>query len=102
VHAFSNAPEGEEWPKTAFAIERLRHALANATVEALIDELMLFLRTPRGIGEIASEVFIAGERYGTRSSTVVVMTPGELVFAEQSYARGGDLMGARRSFVLEP
>ena len=100
VHAFSNAPVGEEWPKTAYAMQRLQSALAIRNVEALVDELMRFLCTARGIGELESEVFIAGERYGTRSSTVVVATHTEILFAEQSHARGGVPHGDRRLFCL--
>jgi uncharacterized protein with NRDE domain len=100
VHAFSNAPAEEEWPKTAFAAQSLRNALTITNVEALVDELMRFLRTPRGIGEVESEVFIPGERYGTRSSTVVVATRTEILFAEQSYGRGGAPHGERRLFCL--
>jgi uncharacterized protein with NRDE domain len=100
LHAFSNAPSGEEWPKTAYAMQRLQNALVLANVEALVDELLRFLCTPRGIGEIESEVFIPGERYGTRSSTVVVATRTEILFAEQSYARGGVEQGERRVVCL--
>ncbi|HVG23538.1 MAG TPA: NRDE family protein [Thermoanaerobaculia bacterium] len=100
LHAFSNAPAGEAWPKTEYAIERLRSALAIANVEALVDELMRFLCTVRGTGDVQSEVFIAGERYGTRSSTVIVATQTEILFAEQSFARGGAAHGQRRLFCL--
>jgi uncharacterized protein with NRDE domain len=100
VHAFSNAPLGEEWPKTAYAMQRLQSALVIRDVEALVDELLRFLCTPRGIGELESEVFIAGDRYGTRSSTVVVATRTEIFLAEQSYARGGVPHGDRRLFCL--
>ncbi len=100
LHAFSNAPSGEEWPKMAAAIERLRAALRIPTAEALMDELMLFLATPRGTSSPESEVFIRGDRYGTRSSTVVIATKTEIVFAEQSYAAGGVALGERRSFCF--
>jgi uncharacterized protein with NRDE domain len=100
MHAFSNAPAGETWPKTEYAIQCLRNALVITNVEALVDELMRFLAAPRGIGAIKSEAFIAGERYGTRSSTVVVATHSELFFAEQSYARGGVPHGERRLFCV--
>ena len=99
LHAFSNAPSDEQWPKTDYAVQRLRSALAFTNVDVLIDELMRFLSTPRGIGEVESEVFIAGERYGTRSSAVSVATRTEIIFAEQSFARGGAPHGDRRIFV---
>lgn len=100
LHAFSNAPSGEEWPKTAAAIERLRDALEIPTAEILMDDLMLFLATPRGTTSPESEVFIRGDRYGTRSSTVVIATQTEILFAEQSYAAGGVAHGERRLFRL--
>lgn len=100
VHAFSNAPAGEEWPKVATAIGAMQSALAIENVDAMVDELMRFLSLPRGTGSPMSEVFISGDRYGTRSSTVIVATQTEILFAEQSYARGGVLHGERRMFCL--
>jgi len=100
VHALSNAPAGEEWPKMAAAAERLRNALEIVSTEALLEELMRFLATPRGTASPESEVFIRGDRYGTRSSTVVIATPTEILFAEQSYAAGGEAQGERRLFCL--
>ena len=100
LHAFSNAPSGEEWPKMAAAIERMRNALEIATAEALMEELMRFLAEPRGTESPTSEVFIRGDRYGTRSSTVILATQTEILFAEQSYAAGGVVQGERRLFCL--
>ncbi len=100
LHAFSNAPAGEEWPKTATAIEAMRNALAITDVDALLEELMRFLATPRGTASPMSEVFIRGDRYGTRSSTVVIATEREILFAERSFAAGGVAVGDRRSFRL--
>lgn len=100
VHAFSNAPRGEQWPKVDVAMEKVQSALSADSVEALIDELMRFLCTIRGTGAPESEVFIRGERYGTRSSTVIVATQTEILFAEQSYAQGGSVLGERRLFCL--
>jgi uncharacterized protein with NRDE domain len=100
LHAFSNAPAGEEWPKMAVAVERLRNCLEITSAEALLEELLRFLATPRGTAAPESEVFIRGERYGTRSSTVVIATPTEILFAEQSYAAEGVAQGERRLFCL--
>lgn len=100
LHAFSNAPSGEEWPKMAAAIERLHGALEIPTAEALMEELMVFLATPRGTMSPESEVFIRGDRYGTRSSTVVIATTTEILFAEQSYAAGGEPHEERRLFCI--
>lgn len=100
VHAFSNASVGEEWPKMTVAAERLKSALELASAEALLEELMRFLATPRGTASPESEVFLRGERYGTRSSTVVIATQTEILFAEQSFAAGGESQGERRVFCL--
>ncbi|HEV7241915.1 MAG TPA: NRDE family protein [Thermoanaerobaculia bacterium] len=100
VHAFSNAPAGEEWPKVEVAVAQMQNALAITPVDALIDELMRFLAMPRGTDSPMSEVFIRGDRYGTRSSTVIVATEAQIVFAEQSYARGGVVVGERREFTI--
>ncbi|HEX6100656.1 MAG TPA: NRDE family protein [Thermoanaerobaculia bacterium] len=100
VHAVSNAPSGEEWPKMAAAVQRLRNSLDIVSVESLLEELMRFLATPRGTASPESEVFLRGDRYGTRSSTVIIATPTEILFAEQSYAAGGVLQGERRLFCL--
>lgn len=85
IHAISNAPAGEEWPKTAIATEAMQSVLASGEVSAL----MRFLTMPRNIGRVESEIFIAGERYGTRASTVIVMDAREIQFTEQTFARGG-------------
>jgi uncharacterized protein with NRDE domain len=47
-----------------------------------------------------SEVFIRGDRYGTRSSTVILATATEILFAEQTFAAGGIAQGERRLFCL--
>lgn len=100
LHAFSNAPAGEEWPKMAAAAEHLRNALEIPSPEALMDELMRFLATPRGTASPEHEVFLRGERYGTRSSAVVIATRTEILFAEQSFTAGGVVHGERRLFCL--
>lgn len=100
VHGLSNAPRGEQWPKTAIAAQRLQSALHATNVDVLLDELMQFLCTPRGSDSVESEVFIRGDRYGTRSSAVIVVTMGGTLFAEQSYARGGTVQGERRTMRL--
>lgn len=90
IHAISNAPLGEEWPKTAIAAETMTEVLRR---EHPADALMRFLTAPRNTAQVESEVFIAGERYGTRASTVIVATEREIAFAEQGFARGGVALG---------
>ena len=84
IHSISNAPLGEHWPKTTIAVEAMEAALRLNDADAMVETLMQFLTTPRGTGRVESEVFIASERYGTRASTVIVVTEREIVFAEQT------------------
>ena len=82
IYAFSNAPLGEHWPKVSVAIDKMRENPG-------VSELLRFLNTPRNTGRVEEEVFIAGDRYGTRASTVVIATMNEIFFVEQNYACGG-------------
>jgi len=98
IHAVSNAPVGEEWPKTALAAEEMKLALRMDDAESMVLVLMQFLALPRGTDDVRSEVFIKGDRYGTRASTVIVVTENEIVFGEQSFTRGGVEYGKNRLF----
>ena len=100
IYALSNAPLGEEWPKTRAAVEEMDVALRMDDAESLLLVLMQFLAASRGTQSVESEVFIAGERYGTRASTVVVMTPEGTLFGEQSFTRGGVPYSMNRLFRL--
>jgi uncharacterized protein with NRDE domain len=82
IFAVSNAPAAVDWPKIAIAREEMAKALDGH----LVDDLMRFLTTPRG-GPIENEVFVSlpEHGYGTRSSTVVVMTGEEIVMREMSH-----------------
>jgi uncharacterized protein with NRDE domain len=101
IHAVSNAPLGEEWRKTTTAVEAMKDVVRNEDADAILDELMQFLREPRGTASVESEVFIAGERYGTRASTVIVAGEAEIAFAEQTFTRGGVPVGTMRLFRFE-
>jgi uncharacterized protein with NRDE domain len=99
INALSNAPAGERWPKVDIAEAEMRKLIGTDDAEELVNATLQFLSTQRGSNRVESEVFVAGERYGTRSSTVIVVTPErELLFAEQSYARGGLRDGDPRRF----
>jgi uncharacterized protein with NRDE domain len=100
IHALTNAPDGERWPKADLAVEAMESALALRDPETIIDALLRFLGTSRGTGAVESEVFIAGERYGTRASTVLVRTPDRLHFAEQSFGRWGSRLGDASRYSL--
>jgi len=95
VHALSNAPAGERWAKVDIAEEAMRAIVRVDDVESIVDASLRFLQSRTG------EVFIAGDRYGTRSSTVIVASADSLTLVEQSYVRGGAPDGApRRHYSL--
>jgi len=98
IHALSNAPAGEEWPKMALARDEMEVALRLDDAESIVLVLMQFLALPRGTDSPRSEVFIAGDRYGTRASTVIVATETEILFGEQSFTRGGTPYSKNRLF----
>ncbi|HEX7418634.1 MAG TPA: NRDE family protein [Thermoanaerobaculia bacterium] len=99
VHALSNAPVGERWPKVATAEAEMKRVSTMADAPQLIDAILGFLSSPRGTNRPESEVFMKGERYGTRSSTAIVMSSdAQLYFAEQSFSRGGVRDGDVRRF----
>ena len=99
VHALSNSPVGECWPKVAIAEAEMTRLGAMTEAPTLIDAILDFLSSPRGTSRPESEIFVKGERYGTRSSTAIVMTAdAQLYFAEQSFSRGGVRDGDVRRF----
>ena len=102
LHAFSNAPPGTEWPKTASALEGAAALLANAAPEEPLFEL-LAQRADGGETELRLQRthFVVGPIYGTRCSTVVlVAADGTMTFAERSFdAAGARLGGVRETFM---
>lgn len=93
IHAISNAPLGEEWPKTTIAAETMEDVLRMESAEEMREALMAFLTAPRHSGRVESEIFIEGERYGTRASTVLLMDARGISFAERTFAKGGVPLG---------
>ena len=77
VHSLSNAPPGQRWPKMEAAEAFVRGWKSGA--EPLIE----FLATRE------KNIFVASDRYGTRSSAVIIVSGDEILFAEQTYLRGG-------------
>ncbi|MBV9496125.1 MAG: NRDE family protein [Acidobacteria bacterium] len=95
IHAVSNGTPDELWPKVAAGEAAMRAALASDDLEG---ELLRFLRTNHGRTP-DREAFVLNERWGTRSSTVIVATPEEIRFTEQRWTRNGAADGVSR-FVI--
>ena len=104
IHVLSNAPLGTSWPKTGFAASRLAAILDDEPgPDDLIRRLFELLETkePHNAGSDGKDlhwraraVFVTDPRYGTRSSTVVLMSrEGDLLFAERRYGADGSRQG---------
>lgn len=116
VHGLSNHLLDTPWPKVVRGKERLAAQLA-APEDELVAEIFAILadRTlapdselpDTGVGlereRALSPAFIAGERYGTRASTVLlVRRTGEVLFAERAFGPRGLPAGAsERRFSLD-
>ena len=103
LHAFSNAPPGTQWPKTATALHGAAAVLEKAApVEALFE--LLAQRADSGEPERRFERahFVVGPTYGTRCSTVVlVAADGTVTFAERTFDAAGAPTGeVRETFTL--
>lgn len=99
IDGLSNAPAGERWPKVDRGTGRLEAVLqANDDADAVAESMLGFLATPVD-APIESAAFVMGERYGTRSSTAIVVTrTGNVLFIEQNWLRGGVRDGPARVF----
>jgi len=90
IFAISNGPVDAKWEKVAQAEKVIGELLDLTSDPSLITlSLLQFLGTPSDSPDIEGQVFVKGDRYGTRSSTVIVATADEILFTERSYSRGG-------------
>lgn len=96
IYGLSNAPAGVTWPKVAVALEALRGASEMPDRAVMVERLMRLLRTAPTHGDPTRDLFIAGEQYGTRASTVIVVDEGNVHFIEQGFGRGGVVLGDRQ------
>lgn len=100
IHALSNHLLDSPWPKVTAAKKRLQTILQSETIDP--DTIIEALSDPEpfdrdllpdtGIGpereRLLSPLFIAGPVYGTRSTTVIMVTrDGRATFIEKSHAR---------------
>lgn len=117
VHGLSNRLLDEPWPKVRrgmAVLESLAAANEAALLRGLFEVLADTAAAPdhllpsTGIAlereRDLSALFIPGESYGTRASTVVlVRADGEVVFAERSFGpRGSPLGTVEQRFTLRP
>lgn len=103
VHAFSNAPPGTEWPKTASALVGAEKLLTHAEpVDALF--ALLAERDDTGDSGLRRERthFVVGPVFGTRCSTVVLLgADGRATYAERTFDAAGAPVGeTRETFEL--
>ena len=110
AYALSNAPLGTHWPKVHFAESMLVSTLADEDPASRLFE-MLENRHPHDEGHGGdvgggrqARVFIEDERFGTRSSTVVLATDaGNVHFLERRHNPDGTPAGeSEHRFKLTP
>jgi uncharacterized protein with NRDE domain len=101
IHGLSNGPLDDPWPKTRRSVERFTRALEGSGLPAPEPFLSLLSDRTRATDSelpatgvplpwerLLSAVFIEGESYGTRSSTVLVATHQRVRFAERTFEAG--------------
>jgi uncharacterized protein with NRDE domain len=98
IHGFSNAPSGIRWPKVDLAVDAALGALQASDAAQTAAHLLRVLHQSATHRDPTRDIFVTGERYGTRSSTVIIATPEEVLFVEQSFKRGGASDGAPQQF----
>jgi len=111
MHGLSNAHLDSSWPKVEAGKRRLRDHLDGGSVESEGLLEMLDDRDPfpdeelpdTGVGQDAerhlSPLFIEGDEYGTRSSTVLLIgRSGDITFVERTFERGRSGSTRRFSF----
>ena len=98
AYALSNAPLGTPWPKVRFAAAALESTLAAEDPATGLFEMLENRDAQEPARNPASErqarVFIEDERFGTRSSTVVIVTKaGNVRFLERRHHPDGTRAG---------
>ena len=95
IHGLSNAPAGVTWPKVTTAVEAMHGALEANGEEIIAEHLLRVLRMTPGHGDPTRDLFIRGDRYGTRSSSVIVAGPDTVLLVEDAFSRDGVPVGER-------
>jgi uncharacterized protein with NRDE domain len=113
VHVISNGPIGVQWPKTERLQRRFLQLATSAQPSEAIDEMRLLdllhdetqpvdsALPDTGVGlsieRRLAPIFIRGEAYGTRASTLVVLpSDGSLALHERRFGPGASATGTSR------
>lgn len=102
IYGLSNKLLNTDWPKVKHGKERLSKIMCENN-ETMVDQLMASLQNTdpapdeilpnTGVSleweRILSPMFIKSESYGTRSSTVLLMTDEEVYYNERVYSKEG-------------
>jgi uncharacterized protein with NRDE domain len=85
IHGVSNGAPGVQWMKVERGKAAMQQALA---ARDIVPELLAFLASRAG-ATIEESAFVSGDRYGTRSSSVIVVSGSGTLFAERNWLAGG-------------
>ena len=99
-YGLSNAELGAQWPKCVRGAQGLKQIVQSdfgaADLVGLLhdsdvppDEDLPHRGRPISLERRTASCFIVGDEYGTRASTIIVMSDDNLKFTEQSYLAGG-------------
>lgn len=99
IHAFSNAPLGADWPKIHAAQAGLAEHLEKDDLEDALFALLISDADDGGPNDRLSrrkKIFVNDAHYGTRSSTIVLVSDGGKVrFVERNFSADGAPDGER-------
>jgi len=86
AHAISNAPIGDTWPKTELMRAGLYAAIREKSPRQALFDLLASGRQSTAPVDPRTDLFIRGEKFGTRSSTVILISKdGVAEFWERQY-----------------
>ncbi|WP_202080559.1 NRDE family protein [Caldalkalibacillus salinus] len=106
IYGLSNHLLDSDWPKVNIGKALMAHTLQHVKKErAIVDDLFNILErtdpapdaqlpdtgVPLDWERFLSPLFIQGQEYGTRSSTVLLMTNDRLHFTERAFSLAGDV-----------
>lgn len=92
VHGVSNGPPDAQWIKVERGLRAMNEALDQ---DDMPERLIEFLSTRTPGEPIENSVFVVGERYGTRSSTAIVVSDDHIDFVEQNHPFRSRVSSAR-------